>query len=331
MDLWIDVSLAIVPTLIFIAAVVLRGTVEMQMETQSSSQLRGRLFLYSYLLLIIGIFLLVATAVLGRPVALMPLFILIVTATQLVSVELRIAGTRRRSQEGELLWILATSVKSGRSLSTDIEAYAKGTWGKRRTQLHDFARRLKRGRPDTELAVPQGLLSRRAILDIQAGLRAGKLSEALASAATRQTQYLIDNNPNVNIQGSLGYPFAILTSLSLIFGFLTYYIVPKFLRIFQDFNVELPPLTRSVIQMFDSTLTMVSIPPLLLGLIGAVVLGRMADYYGWPYIWQRFVGTWFIRPHASDVLRSLSTTADMGAPLDRALDFFVTSSGPILL
>ena len=63
----------------------------------------------------------------------------------------------------------------------------------------------------------------------------------------------------------------------------------------------------------------------------AVVAVSMAHVYGWRELWQHWGGRWLIRPHTSDVLRSLASTVEMGAPIERGLDPFVTSSGPILL
>ncbi len=332
METLIAVTIVLLPLALFGIALGLRIAADAQPETSWSGPRRRVLFVLSYLMLAIGLFVLLATAMLGRPLALVSFVILVLAATQLVEAELKLAGARRRAQEAELLWMLATSLLSHRNLADDVEAYAQGSWGRRHTRLLELADRLRRGLPRSELAVPQGLLSRRATLEIQAGIQSGKLSEALRSAAVKHTRQLTDDSHSLDAHAAVTYPAAVMAVMMLILGFVMYYIIPKFKRIFEDFGTELPQMTIALIGGSDTVVNYWYLAfPLVYVVIAAIVTVAMAHVYGWRELWQRWAGRWFIRPHASDVLRSLASTVELGAPIERGLDPFVSSRGPILL
>ena len=332
MEVLIGVSIVLLPLVLFAASLGLRIAADAQPETSWSGPRRRTLFVLSYLFLGIGLFVLLATAMLGRPLAMIAFVMLVLAATQLAEAELQLSGSRRRAQEAELLWMLATSVVSHRNLADDVEAYARGSWGKRHQLLVELASRLREGMPRSELAVPQGLLSRTATLEIQAGLQSGKLAEALRSAAIKHTRQLTEGSHSLNAHAALTYPAAVLMVMVLILGFLMYYIIPKFKKIFDDFGTELPGTTVTLIHGSDAFVNYWYLAwPIIFLTGGAVVVVAMAHYYGWRELWQRWAGRWMVRPHTSDVLRSLASTVAMNAPLDRGLDPFVTSSGPILL
>ena len=332
MQVLIAVTIILLPLALLGAALGLRVASDAQPETAWSGTRRRMLFTLAYVFLGIGLFVLLATAFLGHPLAFFVFMILMLAVAQLVEAELKLLGSRRRAQEAELLWMLATSVVSHRNLADDVEAYARGTWGKRHERLVELARRLRGGLPSSELAVPQGLLSRTATLQIQAGLQSGKLAEALRDAAIKQTRQLTDGTHAVDVNSALTYPAMVLTVTVLIVGFLMYWIIPKFKKMFDDFGTELPEMTKTLIGMSDAVVNYWYLAaPVFLLTGGAVVAAAMSHYYGWPVLWQQWAGRWMVRPHTSDVLRSLAGTVEVGAPLERGLDPFVSSSGPILL
>ena len=332
MEVLIGVSIFLLPLALFGAALGLRIAADAQPETSWSGPRRRTLFVLAYLFVGIGLFVLLATAMLGRPLAMLAFVMLVLAATQLVEAELKLSGSRRRAQEAELLWMLATSVLSHRNLADDVEAYARGSWGKRHTRLLELADRLRRGMPRSELAVPQGLLSRAATLQIQAGLQSGKLPEALRNAAIKHTRQLTDGSHSIDAHAAVTYPAAVLTVMVLILGFLMYWIIPKFKKIFDDFGTELPGMTVALIGASNAFVNYWYLAAPVIYVAGAsVVVVAMAHVHGWRELWQRWAGRWLVRPHASDVLRSLASTVEMGTPIERGFDPFVTSSGPILL
>ena len=332
MEVLIAVSIVLLPLALFAVALGLRVAADAQPETSWSGPRRRTLFIISYVIVAIGLFVLLATAMLGRPLAMLAFVMLVLAASQLVEAELKLAGSRRRAQEAELLWMLATAVVSNRNLAEEVESYARGSWGRRHQQLLELAARLRDGMPRSELAVPQGLLSRTATLEIQAGIQSGRLGEALRNAAVKHTLQLTDGSHSLDAHAAVTYPVAVMTVMVLILGFLMYYIIPKFKKIFDDFGTELPGMTVTLIHGSNAFVNYWYLASPLIYLGGAAVVAvSMAHVYGWRELWQHWGGRWLIRPHTSDVLRSLASTVEMGAPIERGLDPFVTSSGPILL
>ena len=53
------------------------------------------------------------------------------------------------------------------------------------------------------------------------------------------------------VQGAMVYPVAVITVATAIVGFIMYWIIPKFKEIFEDFGVELPDITITLIAISD--------------------------------------------------------------------------------
>jgi len=53
------------------------------------------------------------------------------------------------------------------------------------------------------------------------------------------------------VKGAMVYPVAVITVATCIVGFIMYWIIPKFKEIFNDFGVELPAITKTLIGMSD--------------------------------------------------------------------------------
>jgi type IV pilus assembly protein PilC len=53
------------------------------------------------------------------------------------------------------------------------------------------------------------------------------------------------------VKGAMIYPCAVITVATLIVGFIMYYIIPKFKKIFADFGTELPAITEMLITISD--------------------------------------------------------------------------------
>ncbi|MDB5336701.1 MAG: type secretion system protein [Planctomycetaceae bacterium] len=54
------------------------------------------------------------------------------------------------------------------------------------------------------------------------------------------------------VQGAMIYPCAVVGVATLIVGFIMYFIIPKFKKIFMDFGTELPPMTNLLIFISDN-------------------------------------------------------------------------------
>ena len=333
MDPSITFVLSCGPFAILIVACLLRAISAAQPEVTASGDRRRMMNYISYILTIIAIIGMVFLTLTSGAVGFVGLLLAIFLAFLMADVEIRIAGARDRARQVEFVWLLALAVKSGRPLSDEIEAYAQGTWGRRHRLLVDMAERLRNGVPLTELAVPQGLLPRSAAMQIHAGVVSANLQSTLRKTALRVTRELIDDDESVNSGGALIYPAAMIPIACLIVGFLMYYIIPKFKRIFDDFGTELPQPTILLIQLSDAVVNFWYVfgRPLFYIPIIIFIFVSMAQYYGWRVMLQSVLGRWFIRWHTPDVMRALAQSVEQKIPLEQALNSIAKHPGPIRL
>ena len=333
MDPSITFVLSCGPFATLIIACLLRAISAAQPEVTATGDRRRILNFISYILTVIAIFGMVFLTFTSGAVGFVGLLLAIFLAFLMADAEIRIAGARDRARQVEFVWLLALAVKSGRPLSEEIEAYAQGTWGRRHRLLVDMAERLRNGVPLTELAVPQGLLPRSAAMQIHAGVVSSSLPSTLRKTALRVTRDLIYDDESANSGGSLIYPAAMIPIACLIVGFLMYYIIPKFKKIFDDFGTELPQPTILLIQLSDSVVNFWYVFGLPLFYIPIVIFifVSMAQYYGWRVMLQSVFGGWFIRWYTTDVMRAVAQSVEQKIPLDQALNSIAKHPGPIRL
>ena len=327
------VLLSIGPFAILIAACLMRAIAAVQSETSWNGQRRRLLTFFSYVLTAVALVGMVFLVFTSGAVGVVGMLLAVFLVFLLSDAEVRIAGARNRARQVELIWMLAIAVKSGRPLADEIESYALGTSGKRYRLLCDMAERLRAGVPLTELAVPQGLLPRSAAMQISAGIAAASLPDTLTNTAVRSTRELSEDDESSNASGALIYPAAVVPIAFLIVGFVMYYIIPKFKKIFDDFGTELPQPTILLIQISDASLNFWYVFALPLFYIPFLIFlfVTMAEYYGWRVMLQSIFGRWFIRWHSPDVMRSLAQSISQDVPLDQALNAIAKHPGPLRL
>ena len=153
----------------------------------------------------------------------------------------------------------------------------------------------------TELAVPQGLLPRSAAMLISAGIESSTLEDSLRKSALRATLELSEDDESAIASGGLIYCAMIVPITFLIVGFVMYYIIPKFKKIFDDFGTELPQPTILLIKISDTVINfwlVLGLPLFYVPLIMFIFV-TMAEYYGWRVLLQSILGRWFIRWHSA--------------------------------
>lgn len=319
MNTGVVILASIVPLLIFFAAMIMRIAADSLPESVNTP-VRFKAQIVSYVLVAIGFFALLFTFFVSVGMGVVSLLIFALGISQLLDIELKIAGKRRQAQQAELLWMLATTVSSGGNLAADLESYGKGCTGLRRSRLIKLAGRIRRGTPLSEIVIPQGLLCRSAALEVQAGMRSGRLYESLRSAALRQTRELVDDSQPGRVQLAMMYPAVMIAVSLLIVGFLMYFIVPKFKRIFDDFGTELPQITKNLVAMSDNVFNFSLLAwPFVIFPIMMFALVCVAQFYGWRVVSQKILGYFFARAHTADLLRYMSQTVASGRPLQESL------------
>ena len=217
-------ALSIGPFACLFAACALRVIAAVQPEVAWTGERRNMLSVMSYALTGIAILGMVILMIVSGPIGFFGLLLSVFMFFVISELEVRIAGSRNRSNQVELIWLLALAVKSGRPLADEIEAFAQGTWGRRHRLLVEMAERLREGVPLTELAVPQGLLPRSAAMLISAGIESSTLEDSLRKSALRATLELSEDDESAIASGGLIYCAMIVPVTFLIVGFVMYYI-----------------------------------------------------------------------------------------------------------
>lgn len=327
------ILLVVGPFLVLIGASLIRLVAAMQPDTAWGGNRRRRLVFTSYIISAIAVFGMIFELFISPGIGLVGFTSMGFLLFMVTDAEVRLAGARNRARQVELLWMLAIAVKSGRPLADEISSYAQGTSGKRYQSLMGMAKRLKEGVPLTELAVPQGLIPRTAAMQVAAGIASSTLTESLRDSAIRATRELSEDDESSISNGALLYPAAIIPVTALILGFLMYYIIPKFKKIFDDFGTELPELTILLIRFSDAfvnywyilVLPLIYLPMMVFGVV------TVSDYNGRRQVFQWLLGRWFIRWHTPDILRALSIGMQQQVPIDVALLALSQYPGPALL
>jgi type II secretory pathway component PulF len=151
-------------------------------------------------------------------------------------------------------------------------------------------------------------------------MSSGRLRDALAAAATRETERFSRMASPGTFRLSIGYLGVVWFVLVNIVCFLMYYIVPKFRKIFEDFDTDLPELLVTWISILGNP-TVYSFFALssLMGLGAALLIEALVDYYGWEGMLERFGSRFRVRFAAPDMLRGLRWGVLARKPLDAVL------------
>jgi type II secretory pathway component PulF len=229
---------------------------------------------------------------------------------------------RRRSQQASLLWLLAIAVDNDLPLADELESYSDAASRRQRHDVLYVAELLRSGEslPDALAAVP-GLIPRDTLLAAHMGLESGRLAEALRGSAIRhQQQRPFSQSPTASLLGSIVYCGAVLGSVLFLTFFVMYFIIPKFRKIFEDFDTDLPALTTRVIDVSDVMVEYFYL--VVLGGLGAatlLVLIGWATVRGWSELRLEWLGPALTRIDAPAVLRNLALVTASGLPIETGL------------
>jgi type II secretory pathway component PulF len=156
---------------------------------------------------------------------------------------------------------------------------------------------------------------------VTAGVRTGRISDVL-STLTVYARQLADTRAAV--VGAIFYPAVVMVFAFALFGFVCHFIIPQFKKIFMDFGIDLPAITKVAIEIGDHPLPFYVLPPLgiALALLMAKISLRATE--GGRRAWTRFV---YALPLIGTLVRSarlaafadlLGLLVDHGMPLPEA-------------
>ena len=126
------------------------------------------------------------------------------------------------------------------------------------------------------------------------------------------------------VKGAMIYPCAVITVATLIVGFIMYWIIPKFKKIFDDFGTELPPMTKMLILFSDSVVNYwylgPAIPFALWLMIKIIKKNKTGAYVvDWLSLRIPLLGMIFRKSIIARTCRTLGTLIASGVPILEAL------------
>ncbi len=240
----------------------------------------------------------------------------------------------------ELLHLLAGAAEEGVPLAPALRAYLKDRprgsvrelwvasllffvlpgyywiWHRKNhfdSKVEELAHLLEQGTPLFQaLQWTPGLASRETMLAAAIGESTGRLGPCLRSAAGHQAAGLW-----IEFFPQLIYPVFVLLTMASISGFILYFIVPKFKKIFMDFGVDLPAMSLTFLYISDWVLESWYLFVLAgLGAIGAGMLCVYSPTVSWFF---PVFGALYRRSARSRVLRMLAMLLRTGHTVPDAL------------
>jgi len=126
------------------------------------------------------------------------------------------------------------------------------------------------------------------------------------------------------VKGAMIYPGAVITVATLIVGFIMYYIIPKFKKIFEDFGTELPGITVVLIETSDAVVNYWYLGPVIpLGIwimLKIIKKNRTGAFIvDWASLKIPLLGQILRKSIIARTCRTLGTLVASGVPILEAL------------
>ncbi len=228
-------------------------------------------------------------------------------------------------RQTSLLMVLASGVGDGTSLIEGLDAYARESRTPWSDRIRTLLTKLEMGLSlSAALHADPGLLPDSTVSAIHVGEETGTLRDVLLDEANRCSN-LSRQQSGIHFDplAALLFLVTVGTVLLLQVSFVTIYLIPKLKRIFEEFEVELPPLTQFVLSIPDtlgSLLFWMAIP------VMSVAIGGLWFMFAGTLRWisrgqPMFVESWS-RYWVPDLLKSLSISAAAGHDFGRTVHSF---------
>ncbi|MFY9254100.1 MAG: type II secretion system F family protein [Fuerstiella sp.] len=155
-------------------------------------------------------------------------------------------------RQASLLMVLATGIGQASTLLNGLKALAAESGAPWSTRVMQLAALLEQGQTLSQaLSAVQGLLPEPTLIAIRVGEETGTLRQVLAAEAQGLMRTPYGNPARATLPSTLLWVVAIGMIAMAVVSFIMIFIIPKFKKIFDDFGVELPQMTNSLIGMSD--------------------------------------------------------------------------------
>jgi type II secretory pathway component PulF len=224
---------------------------------------------------------------------------------------------QQASQQNALLWLLAASAERDMPLGPAIEAFARENRGA-------FGRRARRLAKLLDLGVPlpdaldfcPGLLPPHALPILRVGCQSGALAPALRQAAAAKNQH---DTIWASLFGKVSYLLLLPVFGVVVLTFVMIWIIPKYTKIFADFDASLPAMTQFLISVsYWSFNYWFVLSPLYL-LIAGLLVHAVMRYLGWTDWELPGVSRLVRRLDTARILDGLAIVARQQKPLAEGL------------
>jgi len=236
-------------------------------------------------------------------------------------------GRAEATRQASLLRTLAVAVEKQYPVTNFLEALAGEAGGRWGAKVRGLAELITAGVaiPDA-LEASKGVLPEDTLALIRVGAQTGNMSGALREAAAMARHRSERTGPS--FQGMLLYFWVLFCLLAVFATLLMIWVVPKYKVIFEGFEVRMPWLTETVIEISDYGAMYWYLAFLFpLAFVGLwMIFSARLETLGWGPVWVQPLKSFGHRPRlrAPHVLRCLSVAVDAGRPLSDALTVLAT-------
>lgn len=221
---------------------------------------------------------------------------------------LLLAGTlrSRRSLETQILWLLAICVRHQIPIADELKHFAATQPVALRRKLLHAATSLEGGEPLALVLERQRFVSASNACAIRVAGGHNQLDQTLLRLAEEATDRMRSTSLD-RLSGGLLHVAALFMIGTTLLSSIMYFIVPKMKAIFEGFGMELPPITKHLIQLSDLTAKGQSWTIFWVGSASFLITGlSFLQLVGWGSLKFPLLMQWFPRRDGPEVLRTLA-------------------------
>lgn len=224
----------------------------------------------------------------------------------------------RRNREQHLLSVLTLAVRHGRDLAGDVDTLTLAWSGRYARELKRLSGMLREGHSlGTALQKIPGLLPNFVRVEIIAADQSGQTAQALTEVTALHRQWIKDRTAPQNLSGAAAYLCILVSATCMITGFLCYWIVPKYKKIFEGFDASLPDMTITLINVSDSVAQLA--PLAIPAVAGFMVFALVAGELDWRSVRFKALRAFYPMFEGPLVMRHLARIIERGQSLAAGL------------